>query len=159
MLLPAVQSLWVGTHLPSLHFLGIRSFLEHGHEFHLYAYDTIDGVPEGTTLCDASSILPRDSIFCYQNGFGKGSYSAFSNLFRYALLFAKGGWWVDTDVVCLKPFEFANEVVFATERKEHSEATAASCVIKSPAGAEYLRYCLDVCAAKDKDKIVWGEIG
>jgi len=156
---PIVQSLWIGTQLPSLHFLGIRSFLEHGHEFHLYAYDEIAGVPDGTTICDAASILPRDRIFCYQSGFGKGSYSAFSNLFRYALLFARGGWWVDTDVVCLKPFHFGNEFVFATERKQDSGPKAASCVIKSPPGAEFLRYCIDVCEAKDTDKIVWGEIG
>jgi hypothetical protein len=154
-----VQSLWIGTDLPTLQRLSIRSFLEQGHVYHLYAYEEVGQVPEGTTICDASTILPQESIFCYQEGFGRGSYSAFSNLFRYRLLFEKGGWWVDTDVVCLRPFDFEDDFVFATEHKHDCRDTAASCVIKSPARSEYLRYCLDVCEAKDKAKIIWGEIG
>jgi hypothetical protein len=98
-------------------------------------------------------------VFCYQKGVGKGSYSAFSNLFRYKLIFEKGGWWVDTDVVCLRPFDFKDEFVFATEHEEDGTTLAASCVLKSPAGSAYLGYCLRVCDAKDKAKIIWGEIG
>src|SRR5262249_43552223 len=30
-----------------------------------------------------------------------GSHALFSNLFRYKLLAERGGWWVDTDVICL----------------------------------------------------------
>ena len=156
---PIVQSLWIGGSLPPIQHLSIRSFLEHGHEYQLYAYEEIDGVPTGTTVCDASTILPRESIFCYQDGFGKGSYSAFSNLFRYKLIFEKGGWWVDTDVVCLKAFDFDDEFVFATEREEDDTSMAASCVFKSPAKSEYLGYCLQVCDAKDKARLRWGEIG
>jgi hypothetical protein len=154
-----VQSLWIGAYLPLIHRLSIQSFLQHGHAYHLYAYGEVDDVPAGTTICDAADVLSRESIFCYQEGFGKGSYSAFSNLFRYKLLFEKGGWWVDTDVVCLKPFDFEDTYVFATEQKPDRTTRVASCVIKSPAGADYLRYCLDVCDAKDKAKVVWGEIG
>lgn len=154
-----VQGLWIGNSLPPIQRLSIRSFLEHGHDYHLYAYEEIAGLPEGTTVCDASRLLPRESIFCYQDGFGKGSYSAFSNLFRYKLIFEKGGWWVDTDVVCLKPFDFDDEFVFATECEADGTTSAASCVFKSPAKSEYLRYCLQVCEAKDKARLKWGEIG
>lgn len=156
---PIVQSLWIGSRLPAIQRLGVQSFLEQGHDYHLYAYEQIEGVPEGTTVRSASNILPRESVFCYQEGVGKGSFSAFSNLFRYKLLFEKGGWWVDTDVVCLKPFEFDDEFIFATEYKEDGTTLAASCVIKSPAGSDYLDYCLRVCDAKDKTKIIWGELG
>jgi len=154
-----VQSLWIGPRLNTLAILSIKSFLFHGHEFHLYAFDDIANVPEGTKICDASTILPRESIFCYQGGFGAGSYSAFSNQFRYKLIFEKGGWWVDTDVVCLKPFDFDEEFVFATEREENDATMAASCVFKSPAKSEYLGYCLQVCDEKDKGRLRWGEIG
>lgn len=154
-----IQSLWVGSHLPALQVLSLRSFLAHGHEYHLYAFGRPENTPPGVTVIDAESILPRDSVFTYQHGFGKGSYSAFSNQFRYQLLFDKGGWWVDTDVVCLCPFDFAADFVFATERDPNRRVSAASCVIKSPSGADYLRYCLDVCASKNKDAIAWGEIG
>jgi hypothetical protein len=154
-----VQSLWIGASLGSIQRLTIQSFLCHGYEFCLYTFNEISNVPEGTTLCDASTILPKESVFCYQDGFGKGSYSAFSNLFRYQLLYEKGGWWVDMDVVCLKPFDFNDDFVFATELEGDGSIYAASCVFKSPPRAEYLRYCLEVCAAKDKARLRWGEIG
>ena len=43
------------------------------------------------------------------------SFAGFSNFFRYKLLLEKGGWWVDTDVVCLAPFDFPTPYVFASE--------------------------------------------
>lgn len=155
-----VQSLWIGRDLPPIQQLSIRSFLAHGYQYHLYVYDQdLDGVPQGTTLMDASPILPRDRIFCYQDGFGKGSYSAFSNLFRYKLIFERGGWWVDTDVVCLEPFEFDSAVVIATEREDDLSILSATCAFKSPQKSEYLEYCLDVCASKNLNEIRWSEIG
>lgn len=154
-----VQSFWFGSRLPSLQVLSLRSFLAHGHDYHLYTFEPVDNVPDGVRVIDATEILPRDSVFTYQHGFGRGSASAFSNLFRYKLLHERGGWWVDTDVVALRPFDLDGEFVFATERDKHGGITTASCVIKSPAGAEYLRYCLDECQRRDKTTIVWGEIG
>ena len=154
-----VQSFWFGSRLPALQVLSLRSFLAHDHEYHLYTFDPVENVPDGVRLMDASAILPRDSVFTYQKGFGRGSASAFSNLFRYKLLHERGGWWVDTDVVALRPFDLDSEFVFATERDIHGETTTASCVIKSPAGADYLRYCLDECQRRDRTAIVWGEIG
>lgn len=138
--------------------LGIQSFLDQRHEFHLYAYDHIDGVPAGTTLCDASSIFPRERVFQHKQGFGAGSYSTFSNLFRYKLVLERGGWWVDTDLVCLKQFDFESEYVFATEREADSILTA-TCAFKCPRGAGILQYCLDVATSKNPDDLKWSEIG
>jgi hypothetical protein len=154
-----VQSLWIGEQLGSLEQLSIRSFLAQGIRYHLYTYGPIADVPAGTDLCDAAAILPPREIFSYQQGFGRGSFSAFSNLFRYQLLHDRGGWWVDTDVVCVRPFDLDADYVFATEVSDQTVATAASCVVKSPAGAEYLRYCLDVCEGLDRDRLEWGQIG
>ncbi len=154
-----VQSFWLGARLPALQLLSLRSFLAQGHDYHLYAFEPIENVPDGVTMLDAASILPRDSVFTYQRGFGRGSSSAFSNLFRYKLLYERGGWWVDTDVVCLRPFDFDADFVFATERDPERRQTVASCVIKSPANADYLKYCLDSCGSRDKSTIEWGEIG
>jgi hypothetical protein len=154
-----VQSLWIGGALAEMQILSIRSFLAHGHDYHLYAYDAVDDVPPGTTVRDACEILPCDSVFCYQSGFGKGSYSAFSNLFRYKLILERGGWWVDTDVVCLRRFDFDHDFVFATERDFDRTVTCASSVFKSPPGAAFLEYCVDVASGKDKTTLQWGEIG
>jgi hypothetical protein len=88
--------------------LCIRSFLYHGHAFHLYIYDDVRDIPNGTTVCDANTILPVSRVSrcqgCDQGG--KQSYCSFADLFRYKLLKDKGSWWADTDFICMKPFDF-----------------------------------------------------
>lgn len=139
--------------------LSIASFLRTGHDYHLFSYDTPENVPPGTTVRDARDILPPDSVFFYRDGFGKGSYSAFSNLFRYQLLFDHGGWWVDTDVICLKPLDDSGDYVLASEHNDDFTVNATTCVIRSPKGAPYLDYCVQVCREVNKDNVRWGEIG
>ncbi len=156
-----VQGLWIGHNLPLMQRLSIKSFLQHGHQYHLYTYEDLGDVPKGTTICDASTILPRDSIFVHKHGFGKGSYSTFSNLFRYVLIARKGGWWVDTDVVCLRRFDFDDEFVFASEYDEDNDrrVLTSTCALKSPPGCDYLDYCIKACNAKNKEELKWSEIG
>jgi hypothetical protein len=144
--------------------LSIKSFLAHGHPYHLYAYDEVAGLPSGAVLLDAGVVLPRDRIFTYQHGFGKGSYSAFSNVFRYQLLFDRGGWWVDTDVVCLRPLLPAGEHVLPTELDDFEQKgvyipLTATSAFKLPRGAPVLAYCLDACARKNPAELRWSEIG
>jgi len=83
---PIIQSLWIGESLSNMEKLCISSFLKNGHPFHLYVYDEVKGVPEGTILKDASKILPPNMIFKYKD---HDSYAAFANLFRYKLLLEK----------------------------------------------------------------------
>jgi len=103
-----IQSLWIGDELSSIEKLCINSFLKNGHPFHLYTYSNVKGVPKGTTILDANTIIPKSKIFRYANG----SVACFADYFRYKLLFDKGNWWVDTDVICLKPFNFKEKYVF-----------------------------------------------
>ena len=103
-----VQSLWIGECLSQLERLSILSFLRNRHEYHLYVYRDVPNVPPGVIVEDANAILPESEVFTYRNG----SYAAFSNWFRYRLIHATGWFWVDTDVVCLRPFEFEAERVF-----------------------------------------------
>jgi hypothetical protein len=154
-----VRSLWIGERLGPMQRLSIESFLRNGHPIELFAYDHVAGVPAGTTICDAGEVLPRERVFSYQHGFGKGSYSAFSNLFRYQLLLDRGGWWVDTDVVCLRPFDFAADYVFASEYNDDFVVNAATCVLKAPARAPMLDYCVQVCTDSNKSEVKWGELG
>ncbi len=154
-----INSLWIGT-LSNLEVLAINSHLKNGHRFVLWHYDHVDA-PAGTILKNAEEILSRESVFSYQKGPGKGSVSAFSNIFRYKLLVERGGWWADTDVVCLRPFEFEVPYVFASERQEQHMGLPipTSCVIKTPANSDALKWCLERALEKDKTKLVWGEIG
>jgi hypothetical protein len=89
---------WHGVKLSALEWVCIKSFVDRGHEYHLYAYaDVISNchVPPGTLIRPAEEILPRKQLFFFEE-----SPSAFSNLFRYKLLAQTNAWWVDTDVYC-----------------------------------------------------------
>src|SRR5258707_1370507 len=101
-----VQSLWVGDRLSVMEQLCIASFLRNGHSFHLYVYQETAGIPEGTVVLDGTKILPASRIFTYRE---HNTYAGFANFFRYKLLLEKGGWFVDADTICLKPFDFRKE--------------------------------------------------
>ena len=97
-----VRTLWHGSALSVYEELSLRSFVKCGHEVEVYAYEAID-VPQGVRLCDANEIIPRSEIFSYGSGLARGSFAAFSNLFRLKLLYERGGIWANSDVLCLKP--------------------------------------------------------
>jgi Mannosyltransferase OCH1 and related enzymes len=155
-----VQSLWIGDRLTTLERLAIASFLANGHRFHLYCYSEPAGLPSGTILKDASEVLPRNRVFTYAEGFARGSTAAFSNFFRYKLLLERGGWWVDTDVVCLRPFNLADARVWSTERMDPpQELTVSSSVIKASAGDALMAWAWRACDAMRVESIRFGQIG
>lgn len=158
-----IQGLWIGEQLSIMEQLSISSFLQNGHSFDLYTYDEVKGVPEGVVLKDAHQIIPSSQIFKYKD---YDSYAGFSNLFRYRLLVEKGGYWVDMDVICLKPFQFEPDHVFASELAPYSapafwkeSCNIANCVIKAPLGSEIMKYCYHESAKRDPLKLKWSETG
>jgi hypothetical protein len=156
---PVIQSLWIGDRLSALEKLAIRSHLYFEHEYHLYLYGRVEGVPDGVVLKNGNEILPENEIFTYQTEWGRGSYSAFSNYFRYKLLYEKGGWWMDSDVVCVQRLEFEEPVILASEILDDGQQHPTTCAIKCPEHHPLANYCWCECVAKDKSKIVWGEVG
>jgi len=140
--------LWIGGALSTMERLALASHVRVGHACRLWTYEPPDNVPQGVVLEDAQQILPRDRIFTYQHGPGKGSVAAFANLFRYKLLYERGGWWADTDVVCLRPFDFKAEHVFASERTP-AASQVTNAVIKAPAGSCAMEYCLRSAERRD----------
>ncbi len=153
--LPPVQGLWIGSALSAMERLSIASFLSHGHPYHLYVYGEVANVPAGTQLLDGNEVLPAALIFEYRQD---RSVSAFSNFFRYKLLLERGGWWADTDVVCLAPFDFARPYVFASEPAGSREVPATA-VMRVPAGSPAMLRAWEVCQTKDRSALVWGEVG
>ena len=154
-----VNSLWIGSKLSDLEVLSIKSHLFQGHKYNLWCYGTPENVPTGANIMDGKEILPEEEIFQYQIGEGKGSYSAFSNSFRYKLLYEKGGWWSDTDVVALKPFDFESDYVFASERTPIGMIHPTTCVIKAPKSSEVMNFCYKESIKHDKSRLEWGTIG
>jgi hypothetical protein len=152
-----INSLWIGRPLSLLEQLSITSFLQNGHEYHLYCYDEVANVPPGTVLCDAAEILPASEIFYYRRGAAKGSVAAFANLFRLKMLLEKG-WWVDTDVVCLRRFDFAELVVVASERTR-TGTQATNTVLKFPSGHAMARQCYEAASHENRAQLTWGKTG
>jgi hypothetical protein len=150
-----IQSLWVGDALTPMEQLSLSSFIANGHDVDLYVYDDVANVPHGVTLRDAAAVLPRSAIFRYD---GNGSLAGFSNFFRYKLLLERGGWWVDTDVVCLQPFDFDTDYVFASELSK-GEIVVTSCVMRAPAGSPVMAQAWRACASADARSLAWGETG
>ena len=152
------QSLWIGNSLSQMELLSIESFLHFGYEYHLYCYDEIANVPRGAKVCDAREILPASEIFYYRGDFANGSPACFSDMWRYKLLMEKGNWWVDTDVVCVRPFEFADEHVLGNQR-DGDQRCINNAVIRTPVGSSLARYCYEACLQIDREKMQWGATG
>jgi len=150
-----IQSLWVGsTSLSPMELLCINSYLHHGHEFHLYVYDDIENLPPGAIRKDAREILPAYCIFRDEDG----TWGPFSDYFRFTMLYKKGGWWVDMDSICMQHFNIEDEYCFSTELNMHGVVTLNVGNIKSPAGAEFLRDCIEYIEERGFRNIYWGEI-
>ncbi len=150
-----IQSLWVGTTLSRIEQLSIKSFLAHGHSYHLYCYSSLSGVPAGVTVHDASEILEQDLVFASHGG----SYAMFADMFRYKLLYERGGYWVDTDIVCLQPFDFPHEHLIATEREPDGSVQPTNCVLKAPRGSSFMHRCYETCRDQDIAHLPWGATG
>ena len=126
---PNIQSLWIGGELSNLEILSMKSFLHNNHNYYLYTYNNIPNVPEGVIVKDGNDILPESEIFRYKNG----SVSAFSNVFRYKMIFDKGGYWVDTDLICLKYFDFTDEYILSCEPiNGYQQSKLNPCIMKAP---------------------------
>jgi hypothetical protein len=155
-----INSFWDGERLSTLERVCISSFLHHGYAYELYVYDEPQGVPHGVVLRDAESILPRSQIFRYAAGdFNLGSIAGFADVFRYTLIYKRGGWWADTDQCCVNKFEISEPEAFFQEQAQRGEFRVIAGFFKAPAGSDVLGYCIDVIGTKDLAKVIHGEIG
>ncbi|WP_104384987.1 glycosyltransferase [Sphingobacterium sp. HMA12] len=153
-----VRSLWIGSTLSKIELLCINSFLQNGHDFYLYIYDEIKNIPEGVKIRDANQIIPKNEIFLDSSD----SWAAFSDWFRYKLLYTHGGWWTDLDVICLKFLDFKTSYRFASElyyKDNEPHPLVTTSLIKSPTNAEYLFEILDYIENETHSNVNWGEYG
>ena len=96
----------------------INSFVIHNFKVNIWTYskssewDFISGVE----IKDANQILPKSLLTQLNQNLQKSNFSSFSNLFRYRLLEEYGGWWFDTDCICMKNVD---EFVHLTKGREY----------------------------------------
>jgi hypothetical protein len=132
------RTFWLQPELSPVEHLCIKSFLAHGHRFQLYSYADVANVPEGCEVEDARRVLPEERVFFYKAGYHAGSVSAFSNIFRYELLARDGGWWVDSDLLCLTADVPETDYAFAKE----GPILYGTAALKAPAESELMKRAL-----------------
>jgi len=154
-----INMLWVRGELPWYAAASIRSFLYHGHRVRLFSYNHSISLPDGCEGRDASDILSEATVFGYRDGPMKGHYSGFADWFRYELLLKEGGWWSDTYVVCIAPFEAGREYLFASGWEPGFPRYVNNNVIyvRAP-GTQLMRKCATVCRER-RDAIEHAETG
>ena len=158
-----VQSLWVGDRLSRMEHYSIKSFLTLGFEYHLYTYNHVDNIPKGyknLKVLDANKIMPQKEIFDV-----KKTFLPFSDIWRYKMLYEKGNYWVDLDMIAIKMFDFKDDYVFSSERTiqqgayaSHSKKVANIGVLKAPKGSPFYLEAYEKCSEynnrnKNEDKL------
>lgn len=147
-----VQSLWVGPRLSRMEYYSIKSFLRLGFVYHLYTYEKVKNVPKGVIHKDANEIMPAKEIFDL-----KSTYLPFSDIWRYKMLYDKGNYWVDLDMIAIKMFDFKDDYVFSSERTIQEGAYASYDkkvpnigVLKAPKGSEFYLEAYEKCLEFNK---------
>lgn len=161
-----IQGLWIGNTLTRFEYNSIKSYIKQGYEYHLYTYGKVNNIPEGVIIKDGNDILDKHYIFYYE-----GSIAPFSDLFRYKLLYEKGGVWTDCDIICVNrlPTDKHHEYIFVAERTILKGAFA-SCIktppytckkkkvlnsfIKCPKGADIMRIMYEKSLQYREDYII-----
>ncbi len=148
-----VRMFWHGSEFSLYETLSVRSFLRHGFQVEVFSYTPLN-LPDGSVWRDAAEILPASDVFTYRSGAGAGSVSAFSNLFRYKLLYELGGIWADSDLLCLRPFTGLPESFVGLQ----DARTCNGAILRCPPGSEMCRWLYETARSLGKD-IGWGQIG
>lgn len=114
----AIGSLWIGERLSWMEQASITSFINQGHDYCLYTYGPVEGLPEGATLCDAREVWDSDKIYQYTKA---GSPALHADIFRVLMNYKTGRVWADTDIIALRPFDLADGWYIGHERHDRVE--------------------------------------
>ena len=145
-----IQGFWHGPDIGQLRQACLTSFVECGHIFELYTYEHVD-VPHGVVLRDANEIIPYKEIFYYFNPVtGKPDLGPFSDLFRFKLLYERGGWWSDVDTICLSDKIPAIERAWARELPEYAPDKVGTSQIAFKQGDPVIKLLYERCYTLSK---------
>lgn len=152
----ALQMFWYEGKLSWIAELSIRSFTRFpGTTIDVYSYEKeCDPHIPGCNWMNAQEILPENVLSRYKDNRG---YAIASDLFRYRLLYVKGGWYFDTDCLLLRPLTpfFDRDYVFARQ-----DANAVNNgVMKFPAGDPMLSRMYKECVRIGPEKHKYGLLG
>lgn len=97
--LSRVATFWMGSELSFMEIASLLSVMRVGHAVDLYSYEKPSQLPSGVNWVQAADILPREKFILFKSGHP----ALGANLFRYRLMAAQSGIWLDTDMLLLRP--------------------------------------------------------
>ncbi|EBA10908.1 hypothetical protein RCCS2_00462 [Roseobacter sp. CCS2] len=140
--LPTIGALWIGGSLTWLEQLCLKSFAKHGHEVLLFTYGDVKNVPDGIKIRNGREILETDNFVLHSRS---QSVALFSDLFRFHMIKAIPEIiYIDTDVFCLKPLDFADPYIFGYEKYRNPQAWRINgAILRLPPESLLLQKMLD----------------
>lgn len=159
----AIHCFWSGAPLGPMSYLSLQSMVRLGHPVTLYTYDSIGEmqarVPTGVVLVDAESVVPRT---IYNHAVATSEIRYFSDIFRYAALYEYGGWWLDTDIVLVKPLNFEAAHVFSSQWSgvENGHVCVGD-VMRAPKGSRHMAnlYRMSLQRLFNEKRLEYGAVG
>lgn len=154
-----INMFWAYGNISKLEIICINSFIDNGYIVNMWTYGGIKNLPAAVQLRDASDIIEEKRVFTYKNG----SYAAFADYFRYKLLAARGGFYADTDVVCLKKYQHLDQGPFLVlERIENTNNLQININLiyhPRPKSGDIIDLALGVTEKFRVDLVEWGDCG
>lgn len=128
-----INTLWFEGRLGYMERLSIATALAQGHPVTIFSYrpETLEGVPDGVQVRNAAEVMNDRRRVCLFEGKFKALGSDF---FRYELFAQQLGYWMDLDVILLRPLDFASEYVFGWEH----DTSINGAILKLPANSGML---------------------
>ncbi len=134
--------------------LCLLSFARKGYAVNLFTYDCNCSMPDFVAVRDASEIIPEHNVF--ENAHEKGSFSMFSNLFRYHLLSRIDTTWIDTDVILLADALPSGHFLYGFQ--DDCRKTVNGAILKAPHSSPLLRRLVQECRG-EPEHLTWGQWG
>lgn len=146
--------------------LSIKSFIDNGYKFILYTYNIddkifkkLDELFDDFELKDANEIVSFRNYFKDDRGAG---VAAFSDYFRFNLLYLKGGVWVDLDMICLNYIDLNEKYIFTQEVDEdNTKSRITTSFLKFPKNSDFGKSLIQETEKiiSKRKQIPWGIIG
>ena len=110
-----------------------NSFSNFHSNINIWCYDEIKDYEK---FCkDANQIIPQDELFYNNNPWGdinkKELITPFADMFRYKLMNDIGGWYVDSDMICLKKLPKINGTYLNSEYNQKNKKILINSVLYS----------------------------
>lgn len=109
--------------------------MRHGHQVVLHTYDPPQDVPKGVKLFDASMLMDRREVVAHKD---TGSLAYASDIYRYRILSADLGVYVDCDMYCLAPFP-NRPYLLGWQYEMHRDKHIGTGVLAAPAESELVK--------------------